>query len=73
MTRSEYETAFSLLLDNKYDYVSGKVPVPLNVGRLLAAFYLWPYECEICDTEGLQKTHKSRLEAINSHEPPEAT
>lgn len=70
MTSEEYAAAFTTLLDNKYDYVSGRKVVPPEVARILAAFYLWPYECEICDPEYAANTHTRRLEAINSHETP---
>lgn len=61
MTKNEYEQAHILLMDNKYEYVSGRKPIPALVGRLLAAHYLWPYEDEYW-------SHSFLLDCINSHE-----
>lgn len=68
MTKQEYEDAFITWLENKSAYVGGRLPVPPNVARILAAFYMWPYPCDICD-DGVED-RQARLEAMTSHEGP---
>jgi hypothetical protein len=63
MTLDEYSEAYSLLLDHKYDYVSGRLPIPPLVGQILMSYYLWPYE----DEEEFYMTDEKRIEFINSH------
>ena len=63
MTQTEYTAAYCLLLDHKYDYVSGRMPIPPLVGQILMSFYLWPYEEE----SEFNLTAEKRIEYINSH------
>lgn len=70
MTEAEYDAAFLDLLNNKYEYVSGRKTIPTLVGQLLTAFYLWPYECTECTEVEDMMTVNQRTEAINSHEAP---
>jgi len=67
MTLAEYATAYGLLLDHKYAYVSGRMPIPPLVGQILMSFYLWPYENDYEIDSEFNLTNEKRVDYINSH------